>query len=379
MDQHPANLTSGDKGKRAETKPPQQARNPAPKSQGGGGSLLFRAAMAIVSGVRRAGRNSVPPPTTFVQRDGREIEYHGALKAKTKIVDAWRANRRLLKEKFKTADVEAKAASSPRPKFVMTRYRAWIVVTPQGRVRTKAGNEIDRRGLLNYHYRSDGAARKDGMPRTLSQFSRVNTDGAVSGASNTVTRGPRNFILRVPKHGSTLAAAAEASRELSAKPSKYADLKSFVPAIYVKGEEVGIARNAGVPLQTMLAECGPLPLQSFRQASKDLDALNARGISFSDLYLKNLTVADVDGQPTVRFIDCDMMPKLRRDNRYLDAGKFVRCVYGALAPRERTDQDVDRFVEQHVKPEFRREVSDFLHSVEGAKIRHSTEKLFAWE
>lgn len=80
------------------------------------------------------------------------------------------------------ADAKARAEGSPRPKFVTTHYDARRNPVPrEGRVSTEAGREINRRGMLKYHYRSDAAARKEGVPRTLSQFSEVNPDGAVSG------------------------------------------------------------------------------------------------------------------------------------------------------------------------------------------------------
>jgi hypothetical protein len=379
-------------GGEVETDLPQAPRRPAPNSQSRGKSLFSRAVTALFSGIRRnPGRGGPAPaaPTSadpseeraFVLRDGREIELQAALEAKTRIVRAWRGNRRQIEARFEVAD----AQSTPSPKFVKTHYPGSAVApqeSEQGVGRTPQGNEIALRGMTNHHYRSDAAARAEGLPRTLSHFSHIPTEGAMTGSSNTVTVGPRDFIHRAPKQGSAwFAGLAKESRNESAEPSDYADLESFVPAIYVE-ENVGIARNAGVSLPGFLREGKALPLNAFRNASRDLDALNARGISYQDLHIRNLTVPYIDSNPTVRFVDCDMMPWLEDGDRCPDAGKFVRCVFEAMSPRAATDKDVGKFVKKfvkrHINRDFRKEVSRFLLRTDEAKIEHPTQELFAW-
>lgn len=355
-------------------------------------------------------------PRVFVQLDGRTIDRKEALEAKRKIVKAYRANRRHIDALFKEADSKADRARVPRPKFVKTGYRPAKVAPRElskGDGRTPQGQEIDERGMENYHYRDHKSALEEGSPRTLSHFCEVPSDG-MSGNFNKVTVGPRGFVLRVERQllvrelrrkqendptgeidpaGMTKTAPNLGNVRLPeiAPLALYAQLESFVPAISVEAG-VGIARHAGPDLMRIVESRTPVPLRAFRQASRDLDRLNAEGRSFSDLQLPNLTVANLHTEPRVKFIDCDFIGALTEP--YGDAAKFVDCVACVMAPDlhlwilwGRYDRSsgrdiagwIDQFVDRYVKAEFRAEVSRYLRRAPGAKIQHPTQQLFDWD
>ncbi len=365
-------LTNGTlKGKQADAQSPGIPRRPSLESQGPSRSLFSKAITALASGFRRR----PAAETVVVQSGGTGIPYQTALEARNKIVGAWRANRDLIEKRFVRADKKAESTGNPPPKFVTTKYAS------RARVLTRQGEAIDLRGMTNYHYRSNAEARAEGSPRTLSHFTEIPTEGAESGSSNTVTLGPRGFVHRALKEGSPIASDARDARSESAQPSEYGDLESFVPAIYVQ-ENVGIARNAGELVRKMTREGRALPLQAFQKASRDLDALNGREFSYRDLHTGNLMVSTIANEPTVRFIDCDLMPRFRPDgNRHLDAAKFVQCVFEATMPgRPHTKRNVNKFVKCYVKPAFREEVKrSLLGALHQTPIRHPTQELFVWQ
>ena len=299
--------------------------------------------------------------------------------AAIKIQRIFRQNRKRLAMLTAAETIKAQRSGKAPSKFIETRYEQ--PGKPSHNALTKQGSDIDKYGMINYHYRSDKIAKQEGMPRTISLFAKEPEEILGEGTFNKVSIGPRNFILR----------KGQAYGTPSIPISEYADLMSFAPAIGVG--DAGIAHFAGNENLLMVLNQGRrVPLVAFKRAAQDLNSLNSRGISHPDIQVDNLTLLVIGGTQTVKFVDCNFM--LRTDERFHDSGSFVRLVATCVQPQLRTwlsskglvganqdiKQEIHQFVKTHIKQRFQNEVEEYLlyFGEKNIKLNRSAHEIFSW-
>jgi hypothetical protein len=333
------------------------------------------------------------------------------LQSVVRVQRAFKARNKHIKELFATADQEAERRQQPAPEFVVTSYAA----TQTAPMANRAGQAINDRGMVNFHFRSDDAARQSGMPRTLSVFADQLSEepaGTIEGEGgyNTIRTAPRDLLLRTSRADGKDAQGPTPADKLGklradpviAAPVQVAPARTWqaAPPTPVAGAPrrgravpraenptvpaVSIMKNAGVDLLRTVRDPGqaPVAFQEFRNMSQTLKEMHQQGLYHCDIKPQNMTrdgnglhLIDFDGlvQPAVAipkkiaksrfFAAPNTVPRDFKEN---DEYAFLLSM-AIVEKRGETRVEIDSrapvltgFIDRHVKPEYRERVKAFV-------------------
>ncbi len=284
------------------------------------------------------------------------------------------------------------------------------VRSPNGKPNEQA-TRINQMGMTTHVFTSKEAGLDAGAKQSVSHY--TNGQGGVVGRGGfrNVTGGPRDQIFREKRFG----VLEKSNPGTRASPAEYGDLDSFV-LTHELDERRSIMPMAG----RSVGDREAVDLHAFKKASEDLKTAHERGVYHLDIKLANMVLNEQRGKPGVmKFIDTDGMVKRNTDEAHSEpkdnvstffrnfknenpiasnkaddeygflmamvAGRYPdkrKCVAQYAFPKKHNPQlyvAFDDFVQSHVKPAFRAEVSNFLNDPATQLLSGALHDMIDWD